>query len=270
MMITSMDRYGQIMPVIVVGEENLLVLIDGYLRVQALRHLGKDVVAMEVCQEGELAALFQLVSRCGERHWEAVEQAWIIRDIKERFGCSGVEIARNIGRDVSWVSRRLSLLDVLSDEIVDAVLHGHVSVWSATRVLAPLARANASHARRLTEHLVSTPQSSRNLQGFLKHYESSNKRTRERMVADPALFFKAYTSKDDKKLAQTLDQGPEGEWLRDFGMVSTILRRLLKAVDTVVYDGQEQSDRSRLTDAFDEAMSVITKIEQKIRKVNAP
>ncbi len=33
MMITSMDRYGQITPVIVVVEGSLWILIDGYLRV---------------------------------------------------------------------------------------------------------------------------------------------------------------------------------------------------------------------------------------------
>jgi ParB family chromosome partitioning protein len=269
MMITSVDRYGQITPVIVVVEGSLLVLIDGYLRVQALTRLGRDMVDAEICQDGELNALFQLLSRCGERHWEAVEQAWIIRDIKERFDCSAAEIARNIGRDVSWVSRRLSLLDALSDELLDVVLRGHVSVWSATRVIAPLARANPSHAQRLTHHLVDSPRSSRDLLGFLKHYEGSNKQTRERMVADPSLFFKAHKSKDEKRLVQALDQGPEGDWLRDFEMVTGILRRLLKRVDAVIYQGQDEADRARLISVFTEAMASITKIEQKIRKVDA-
>jgi ParB-like chromosome segregation protein Spo0J len=270
MMITSMDRYGQITPVIVVAEESLWILIDGYLRVQALTHLGRDVVAAEICRDSEMNALFQLLSRCGERQWQAVEQAWIIRDIKERFGCSGSEIARNIGHDVSWVSRRLNLLEDLSEEMLAAVLQGQVSVWSATRVLAPLARANPSHAQRLTKHLLGSHQSARDLVGFLRHYERSNKQTRDRMVEDPALFFKAHKSKDTKKLAQALDQGPEGEWLKDFGIVTSMLRRLLKKVDTVIYEGQDELDRSRLISVFDEAMSVITKIEQKIRKANGP
>jgi ParB-like chromosome segregation protein Spo0J len=270
MMITSIDRYGQITPVIVVEEESIWVLIDGYLRVQALTHLGRDVVAIDICPDGEMTALFQLLSRCGERQWQAVEQAWIIRDVKDRFGCSSSEIARHIGHDVSWVSRRLSLLDDLSDDMLEAVLKGQVSVWSATRVLAPLARANPSHAQRLTQHLLGSPQSSRDLMGFLRHYERSNKQTRDRMVDDPALFFKAHKSKDGKKLAQALDQGPEGEWLRDFEIVTSMLRRLLKKVDIVIYEGQHELDRSRLISVFDEAMSVIIKIEQKIRKVDVP
>ncbi|MBM3300122.1 MAG: ParB N-terminal domain-containing protein [Deltaproteobacteria bacterium] len=75
------DRlHGQITPVIVVMEEGLWVLIDGYLRVQALTHLGRDTVPARICRDGEMKALFQLISRCGERQWQAVEQAWILRD----------------------------------------------------------------------------------------------------------------------------------------------------------------------------------------------
>jgi len=270
MMITSMDRYGQITPVIVVVEGSLSILIDGYLRVRALSHLGRDVVAAAICRGGEMTALFQLLSRCGERQWQAVEQGWIVRDIKERFGCTASEIARSIGHDVSWVTRRLALIESLSDEMLQAVCRGHVSTWAATRVLIPLARAKPSHAEQLTQYLSHTPRATRDLAAFLRHYERSNKQTRNRMVADPGLFFKVHKSTDDRKLAQALDQGPEGEWVKDFDIVTAVLRRLLKRVDTVIYDGQDETDRARLIRLFDDAMSVITKIEQKIRKVDAP
>ena len=268
MMITSMDRYGQIRPVVVVVEKGLMILIDGYLRVQALTHLGRDVVAAEVCREGELTALFQLLSRSGERHWEAVEQGWILRDIKDRFGCTASEMARSVGRYVSWVTRRLALIETLSDDILQAVCKGHVSTWAATRVLVPLARAKPSHAEKLTRYLSQTPMPARDLAAFLKHYESSNKRTRDRMVAEPCLFFKAQKFRDDNKLAEALDQGPEGEWIKDLDMVTAVLRRLLRRVDTVIYPGQDETDRTRLVRVFHDAVSVLTKIEEKIRKVD--
>jgi len=138
----SMERFGQINPVLVVVEDRLFVLIDGYLRVLSLTRLGRDTVMAEVCQDTELKALFRLLSRTGERQWEAIEQAWIVRDIRDRFGCTASEMARSVGHDLSWVSKRLALLEALSDEVLQAVCQGHVSTWAATRVLVPLARAN--------------------------------------------------------------------------------------------------------------------------------
>lgn len=268
MMMSSMDRFGQTTPVIVVIEESLLILIDGYLRVGALNLLGRQTVIAEIFREGELAALLQLLCRCGERQWEAIEQAWIIRDIKDRFGCSLAEIARGMGRDLSWVSRRLSLIDALSEDVLQAICRGRISPWSAARVLVPLARANPSHAERLTQHLCHNPMSSRDLSAFLNHYECSNKQVRDRMIDDPALFVKAHKSKDDSKLAYALDQGPEGHWIKDCGIITAVARRLLKGVETVIYPGQDEDDRTRLMRVFHDARSVLGAVDEKIRKVD--
>ena len=249
-------------------EGDVLILIDGYLRVEALKRLGRDTIIAETCHEGELKALFQLLSRSGERQWEAVEQAWIILDIKTRFQHSLSEVARSIGHDLSWVSRRVSLIEGLNEDILKAVCQGHISTWAATRVLVPLARANPSHAEKLTTHLLDTPMSSRDLSAFLKHYESSNKQTRDRMISDPDLFVKASKSRDEKNLAVALDQGPEGQWIKDFRIVTSMLRRLAKIADTVIYPGQDEDDRIRLVRIFRDARSFMETIEQKVQKVD--
>jgi hypothetical protein len=107
----------------------------------------------------------------------------------------------------------------------------------------------------------------RDLAAFLKHYESSNKRTRDRMAAEPALFFKAQKFREENQLAESLDQGPEGEWIKDLDMVGAVLRRLLRRVGTVIYPGQDEADRTRLVRVFRETVSVVDKIDEKIRKV---
>jgi ParB family transcriptional regulator, chromosome partitioning protein len=47
---------------------------------------------------------------------------------------------------VSWGSRRLQLLSGLTDIALAAVCDGRLSSWAASRVVAPLARANSDHA----------------------------------------------------------------------------------------------------------------------------
>jgi hypothetical protein len=85
----SIERHGQSSPVATVaGEDGNLVLIDGYLRVEAARRCGKDTVLVDVwpCKEDE--AIARVLSRSQERPWEAIEQAALIAELQGRFGWS--------------------------------------------------------------------------------------------------------------------------------------------------------------------------------------
>ena len=88
------------------------------------------------------------------RRWELVEQACLIRELQDRHKMSQEKIASMLGRNKSWVSRRISLVSTLPEQILDWVLSGHISTWAATRVLVPLARANKEHAIALAKDLI--------------------------------------------------------------------------------------------------------------------
>jgi len=233
-MTRSIERYGQLTPVLVVGDNENLVLVDGYLRVGSLGTLGKDTVVADVSATDEFQTLLRVLGTTQQRHWEAVEQAWIIRELKERFESSLRQIASGIGHDISWVSRRLSLIDELPEDLLESVLKGHVSAWAAGRILVPLARANKKHAKKLTEHLANNPLSTRYLSKFFDHYQGSDKRTRQRMIEDPYLFVKAHERKQEKKSDHALELGPEGCWIQDLRLVKKALRRVLDRLPNVV------------------------------------
>lgn len=267
-MTRSLERYGQLSSVVVVGEHERLVLVDGYLRVGSLRTLGRDTVIADVSELDERRALLQVLGSTQQRQWKAVEQAWIIREIKERFEPSLRRIARDIGHDVSWVSRRLALIDDLPEDLLGAVLGGHVSAWAASRVLAPLARANKDHAEKLIGHLADNPLSTRQLSEFFEHYQRSGKRERSRMIAEPGLFVKAKEQTKTAKQAKSLRQGPEGAWVEDLGIVKGVLRRVLKHLPSVIYEGQDDHERRRLVRAFDDAATLMDEIKDKIAKAD--
>ena len=44
----------------------------------------------------------------------------MLRELAGEAGLSQHELARRTGRDVSWVNRRLKLLDALSEELLEA------------------------------------------------------------------------------------------------------------------------------------------------------
>lgn len=267
MLTTSIERYGQITPVFTIAEKGHFVLIDGYVRAAAIKRLGQDTIIADIHEIPEQGALFRLLGESGQRQWEAVEQAWIIRDLKERFGCSLREIARGIGYDTSWVSRRLSLIDGLPDEVLRSVCTGHVSTYAATRILVPLARANRDHAEKLVAHLAHTHLSTRELSELFKHYEASNKQVRERMISDPSLFIKVRRSREDKTCTKVLQGGPEGAWIKDWEIIRAVARRLVRQLPTVIYPGQDKDDRIRLLRAFRDARAMMDEIERKIAQI---
>ena len=231
----SIHRYGQIVPVLAVPEGDSFILIDGYLRFEALKACGQDCIRLQVVEESEAESLFVLLARNNDRQWEVIEQAAIIQELRNRFTYSFGDIALRLGRDKSWVKRRLDLVESLPEEIKQAVLAGKVSSWSASRVLAPLARANKEDARRLTEKLQEDPLSTRELARLYEHYKKSNRVVRDRIIADPALFAKTIQQQDQERNAKQVDDGPEGKWLKDITVVCHILKRLISTAEYVFY-----------------------------------
>lgn len=264
--VSSIERSGQIVPVITVKESDFcFVLIDGYLRVAALKRCGQDTVLAEiwVCKEQE--ALIRVLLRNHERRWETVEQALVMRELKDRHGLTDGEIARFMDHNQSWVSRRLSLLDALPEELLEMVQKGQISTWSATRVLVPMARAMPDHAKKLTETLIKEPLSTRALGEFFHHYQKANRTQREKMVRKPVLFLRALRCREEEIKARFLKDGPEGKWVKDIKVVGHILRRLIKELPTVVYSGQTHQDRRSLRVAFEETKGFMLALDQKIR-----
>jgi ParB family chromosome partitioning protein len=174
-----------------------------------------------------------------------------------------------IGRDVSWVSRRLSLFKALPEDLLEGVRQGKITLWAATRVLAPLARANAGHARTLLAGLEKQPLCTRELKRIYEQYRQSNRAQRERLVENPGLFLKALQNKeqitDDKRLAE----GPEGLWYQDLAVIGKILKRLSRQVPTLFTAQQEAIERKRLQQAFTQIKVAFQRLEKRIEEVNA-
>ena len=236
----SINSHGQIVPALAVASEdgNRFVLIDGYLRLKALVACGHDCINLQVMDGNEQAALLTLLARNNDRQWEVIEEAAMLYELHSRFSCSFGEIGEKIGKDKSWVKRRVDLLTDLPEEITQAVMTGKLSTWAASRVLAPLSRANAEDANQLTKKLIKDPLSTRDLALLYEHYKKSNRVVRDRIISDPALFIKAVRQQDQEKTAKEINDGPEGKCLKDITVVCHILKRLTQTATYAFYPEQ--------------------------------
>jgi ParB-like chromosome segregation protein Spo0J len=232
----SINMYGQIIPVLTVVERDRFVLVDGYLRFAALKACGHDCIQVQLVEK-EADSLVTLLTKGDDRQMEAVEQAFLIQELHNRFSYSFSEIARRLGKDKGWVKRRLDLVESLPEAVLGAVMYGTVSSWAASRVLVPLSRANEHDCLDLTKKIIADPLSTRELVCLYDHYKKSNKTVRARIIADPQLFTKTVKEQEQQKNGQQINDGPEGKWFKDIGIACHILKRL-KATSDIMLDNQ--------------------------------
>ena len=132
-MARSLRRYGQISPIVMCLREERPELIDGFKRLTAAR----DVPGMrtlqarrlDVDERGAKAALYTL--NCIGRRPQELEEAWIVSALVREDGLSQVEAAELLGRDKSWVCRRLALVEKLHEEAREALHLGLLSPTAA-------------------------------------------------------------------------------------------------------------------------------------------
>ena len=244
----SIETSGQLMPCIGVAaaESEPLVLIDGYRRIAALRRLGRDTAYVERWGCDLAQALITVLCRTQARAFAAIEEALLIRELIDGLGLTQNELARRCGRDVSWVCRRLQLISGLPESVLAAVREGALSSWVATRVVGPLARANAEHAERLLEGLRATPLSSRELNCWFEHYQRANHLTRERLITHPRLFLEALHANDERRALERLRAGPEGACGADVHSIEALIVRLRKRLPALCAEALPETLASAL------------------------
>jgi len=265
----SIVRFGQIIPVIVLREEMNVVLLDGYLRVKALKALGRDTVLAELWECKAEDALVELLARTKSRKWDLLEEAALLQELHDHYHLSQARIASLVGRKQSWVSVRLALYRTLSEDLIALVRQGSISTWTATRVIVPIARALPEQGKLLSEHLATVSCSTREMALFFRHYQKANRHQREQMVHTPELFLKSLRAKEEAREAKALKGGPEGKWLRDLQLVRHLLKGLVKEVPTLLCRGQSTFDRRLLLTAFEDSHQQFRELEHAIRRYDA-
>ncbi len=131
-MLRSLERYGQMAPIVVWLRDETPEVIDGFKRVVAARQLrwpSLSACSLAVDERTAKAAIYGL-NRAGRptRVWE---EAWLIQALVRDDGLPQVEVAELLGRHKSWVCRRLALVEQLAGEAKDDLRLGLLPVTLA-------------------------------------------------------------------------------------------------------------------------------------------
>src|SRR5436190_19548978 len=108
----SLRRLGQLTAVVASKQDQTIVLIDGFKRLRASRELELPTLRVRIVELTIPAALAAMASLNGaNRPLLDLEEAMIVKALCREHGLTQVEVAKLLGRDKSWVCRRLSLVE---------------------------------------------------------------------------------------------------------------------------------------------------------------
>jgi ParB family chromosome partitioning protein len=201
---TSMHRKGQRSPVVVVqGEEGRYVLIDGYLRIEALKAICQYTVEAVVMETNVREALLYVLQAGERRRRGPLVEGWFVRELIGAHGMTQAEMAERLSRSVSWVSRRLALVQDLPEAVQKLVHEGAICAHAAMKYLVPLARANKEECLRVAEQLKGL--SERDIRIIYDGVRKSRGERRERIVEKPLLYLKAVKEKPREQIATEED-----------------------------------------------------------------
>jgi ParB/RepB/Spo0J family partition protein len=185
--LASLDQVGQQLPVVVVagGDEGRYILIDGYKRVRGLCKLSRDTVratCWDLCEDEALLLGQRMRTAEGD---SALEQGWLLRELRERFELSVAQLARRFDRSQGWVSERLSLVTTLPEPIQEQVRQGLLVPHAAMKFLLPLARANRQGAIELAAAIAPLRPSTRQTQALCVAYARAGEQARRYLLERP-------------------------------------------------------------------------------------
>ena len=269
----SICTYGLLVPITVIAAAEAVstvprwTVIDGYMRAQATRTLGKDTIAAQTCGLPADEALLTLYRTHQSRPWEPLEEATLLQELMTHYQYTQAQLAVRFGKSETWVCHRLQLITELPEFVAAAVYQGTVSHWSASRVLIPFARANAHHAKKMIDYLATHRHSSREIQTFYEHYMQSRPKVREQMIAQPALFFKVKAASAVKSAALSRDEFPEQIWEQRLMRVIQELNALTVLLPRVFYPEQTPGEREYLEQRLHQAVAAMASLQQSLRRI---
>jgi len=255
-LVASLAELGQQLPIVVVSsaDANRFIVIDGYKRVRALGRLARDTVRGTCWAMEELEALL-LERRLRGTREDAFDQAWLLAELRERFGLSLEELARRFQHSKSWVSRRLGLLERLPASIHEQVRGGALSAYAAMRYLLPLARANGEAAARLAAALAPT---SCEVAALYAGWQSGTARTRELIVSSPQVYLQALGHAQ-----ASAEPSATQRWLNDLNALGGIARRARRALEAGLFQQLLEAERRELEQGF---VRMQTEVERLIQR----
>jgi len=199
-MVASLEKRGQLTPIVMADDGSRFIVIDGFKRCAAAEILGMSLMAVIIPAEGALMkAHMYLLNK--KRGFSMIEEGMLVRELVEEDGLKQVEVAVMLERHKSWVSRRLEMIRALSPPIVEDLKLGLLPPGCAT-ALARLPSCNqADLAAVIQTHKLQAKESGIVIDLWCK---AKNNDYRTYLLKFPEKAIELATGKEKKKPDSTM------------------------------------------------------------------
>ena len=244
----SMRLYGQLQPVVARVHSEGFTLIDGFKRLYAAENLVMESLQCHLLEiDLQQAKVLLLSYNRTNQSMEAWEEALVLQDLQKTHSLDQRSLARLTGHSPSWVSRRLSLIGRIDEQVSSQFMMG-VLTSSHARALTKLPRGNQFEvASSITCWGLTSRESDELVDAFLKadskdqqRYILDNPRTvLEDIYPDPEeVVFDNRLSSSGNKLMQSI-------WY-----ATQSLQYLLSRLDAGQFDKFTQTEKMIITPGF--------------------
>jgi len=181
----SLWLHGQLQPVVAREHDGSYQVIDGFKRVYSAIELMIKTLQCYILDVDEKQAKILLLSCHGANDkMEVWEEAMILKDLLESHDMSQRQLSKLTGHSPSWVSRRLSLISKIDEEVSSLIRMGSITSRHA-RALIRLPRGNQIDIAQIMIRLgLSTRMSERLIDTYL---EAEDTDQQQDILADPKL-----------------------------------------------------------------------------------
>ena len=173
----SMQLHGQLQPVVARIHEGGYQLIDGFKRFYAAEDLMIEALQCHVLDIDLTQAKVLLLSYNRlHQSMEVWEEALVLQDLQKTNSMDQRSLAELTGYSRSWVSRRLSLIGKMDEDVSSEIMMGTLTS-SHARALTKLPRGNQGDvARAITSFALTSRQSDKLVEAFLKAGDANQRR----------------------------------------------------------------------------------------------
>jgi ParB/RepB/Spo0J family partition protein len=181
MMKQSLERVGQLQPVITRQSEAGYQLIDGFKRYYASEQLALEGLLVKVLKVSESVGKAMILAY--NKDSSALvdyEEGLIVCSLKNEHGMNQKEIALLTGYSAAWVCRRISLVERLDETVQSQLRLGTISAAHAREII-KLPRGNQGE---VTRSIIDHGLSSRSGAWLIDKYLSSGNKAQKRYLLE--------------------------------------------------------------------------------------
>ena len=258
----AIAREGQQVPVLVIpGDADRYVLVEGYGRVGVIKRLARDTVQATVLDMGEADALVLRHRLDHGAPRSALEEGWLVTTLLD-CGKTQAEVAIALAKSTAWVSRRLALVRALPDAAQDAVRTGRIGAHAAEKYLVPLARANPGQCAKLVNGLRTIRPTVRQLLCLYTAWKAANDDVRQKIVEQPLLYLKVDAALKHKDPEDDADLTA----VRDVEAIAAVCGRARKGLRDGAYMRLREEHRAQFVSAWQEARLAFDAVRSLVAK----